>query len=75
MNKELRNIYYNTLKISELVNRAIFQNSSELLLLKIPKETKTCSKLTIKEWVSLKLAWKIFLKSVMESDFRKSSGL
>ena len=32
---------YIRLKISERVNRVIFQNSAELLLLKIPQQTKT----------------------------------
>ena len=57
------------------------QNSSELLLLKKTQQTKTCSKLTKKEcvrnviWLSLWLAWRIFSKSVIESDFLRSSGL
>ena len=32
------------MKIPERVNRVIFQNSSELLLLKIPKQTKSTTK-------------------------------
>ena len=49
--------------------------------MKVPQQTKTCSKLTKKECfrnviqVSLGLAWRMFLKSVAESDFRKSLGL
>ena len=35
---------YIPLKIPERVNRVIFQNSSELLLLKIPKQTKSTTK-------------------------------
>ena len=72
---------YIPLEIPERVNRVIFWKSSELLLLKIPQQTKVFSKSTTKEClrnairVSLWLAWKIFLKSVAESDFRKSSGL
>ena len=72
---------YIPLEIPERVNRVISQNFSELLLLKISQQTKTCSKLTKKECfrnvirVSLWLAWRIFLKSVAEPDFRKSSGL
>ena len=41
---------YIPLKIPERVNRVIFQNSSELLLLNIPQQTKACSKSTIKEY-------------------------
>ena len=37
------------LKIPKSVNRVIFQNSSELLLLKILQHTKTCSKSTTKK--------------------------
>ena len=73
---------YFPLKIPERVHEVISQNYSELLLLlKKPQQTKTCSKSTKKEcfrnviWVSLWLTWRIFLKSVAESDFRKSSGL
>ena len=44
---------YILLKISERVNRVIFQNSSELLLLKIPQQAKTCSKSTTKECFSI----------------------
>ena len=50
-----------------------------MLLLKIPEQTKTCSKSTAKEClrnailVALSLAWKIFLKYVMESDFLDES--
>ena len=57
------------------------QNSSELSLLKKTQQTKTSSKLTKKECVrnfirlSLWLAWRIFSKSVIESDFLRSSGL
>ena len=69
------------MKIPERVSRVVSQNSSELLLVKVLKQTKTCSKSTKKECfrtvirVSLSLAWRIFLNSVVESDFRKSSGL
>ena len=79
-------IYYErtssqTLKIPEHVNRVISDNSSELLLVKVPQQTKTCSKSTKKECfrtvirVYLWLAWRIFLKSVAESDFHKSLGV
>ena len=44
---------YILLKISEFVNRVIFQNSSKLLLLKIPQQAKTCSKSTTKECFSI----------------------
>ena len=40
---------YVPLKIPECVNRVISQNFSELLLLKMPQQTKTCSKSTTKE--------------------------
>ena len=49
--------------------------------MKVPQQAKTCSKSTKKNcfrnaiWVSLRLAWRIFLKSVVESHFRKSSSL
>ena len=49
--------------------------------MKVPQQTKACSKSTKKERfrnvirVSLRLAWRIYLKSAAESDFRKSSGL
>ena len=81
--KRKRQLFYygqtlsKTLRIPERVNRVISQNSCELLLVKGPQQTKTCSKLTKKECfrnvlqVSLWLAWRIFLKS----DFCKSSGL
>ena len=39
---------YIPLKIPECLNRVAFQNSSELLLLEIHQQTKTCSKLTNK---------------------------
>ena len=35
------------MKIPERVNRVIFQNSSELLLLKIPKQTKSTTKVAL----------------------------
>ena len=44
---------YILLKISERVNRVIFQNSFELLLLKIPQQAKTCSKSTTRECFSI----------------------
>ena len=50
---------YITLNILERINRVIFRNSSELLLLNISQQSKTCSKMTAKEcfknviWVSL----------------------
>ena len=40
---------YVPLKIPECVNRVISQNFSELLLLRMPQQTKTCSKSTTKE--------------------------
>ena len=49
--------------------------------MKVPQQKKTCSKSTKKEYfrnvigVSLWLLWRIFLKSVAEPDFHKSSGL
>ena len=65
---------YVPLKILERVNRITFQTSFEFLLPNIPQQTKICSKLTTKECfrvvicLSLYLAWKVFLKSVMESE-------
>ena len=53
--KRKRQLFYyegtlsQTLKIPERVNRVISQNSSELLLMKVPQQTKTCSKSTKKE--------------------------
>ena len=86
--KQKRQLFYyegtsscTLLKIFERVNRVASQDSSELLLLKIPQQTEACSKSTKKECfrnvirVSLWLAWKIFLKSVMKFDFSKCSGL
>ena len=69
------------LKIPERVNKVISQNSSELLLLKISQQTKTCLKSRKKECfrnviqVPLWLARRIFLKSVTEFDFLKYSSL
>ena len=65
--KRKRQLFYyegtssSTLKIPERVNRVISQNSSELLLMKVPQQTKTCSKSTKKE--------------CFRNVFRKSSGL
>ena len=76
-----RTSLYVPLKILESANRIIFQTSTEFLLLSIPQQTKICSNSTTKECfrdfirLSLYLAWKIFLKHVMESKFFKSSGL
>ena len=39
---------YISLKTPERLNRVVFQNSSEWLLLEIPQQTKTCSKPTTK---------------------------
>ena len=72
---------YIPLKILEHVSRVIFQSSFDFLLLNIPQQTKRCSKSATNGCfrdvfrLSLKLAWRIFLKSVTESKFRKSSGV
>ena len=71
---------YVFLKIPELLNDVIFQNSFGWLIFKTPQETIACSKLTAKNTrnasvnivrVSLSLAWNIILKSVPEFVFNK----
>ena len=83
--KRSRQLFYykrtSSFEMPEPVNAFVFQNSSESLLLKIPQQTKISSKSTTKEClrnairVFLKLAGKIFFKSVTQPNFRKSSGL
>ena len=52
--KRKRQLFYyegtssSTLKIPERIDRVISQNSSELFLMKVPQQTKTCSKSTKK---------------------------
>ena len=72
---------YVPLTILERANKIIFQTSFEFLVLSIAEQTKTCSNSTTKEcfrdviWLFLYLAWKIFLKYMMESKFFKSWSL